>query len=201
MLSLKNSRTFFVFISITLLSSCASISDTIPVIDNQHQQQLKNIEDWEIQGRLNIRTTEDSQTVNLYWQQSKQEFDINLSGSLGVGTVIIKGNANAVVLEKSGEEPYYASDLQEASIEWLGYPLPAQHLLYWIRGLNAPDSFYTEERNERGLLATLTQEGWQLEYDRYEQFSDIYLPGRIRMQNPDYRLTFLISRWTLSTNE
>lgn len=183
-------------ILLLLLNACTSFSDPVQTERDTHQRQLAALQHWELQGRLNIRSAEESRTVNLRWQQHDDNYDILLSGSLGIGAVNIHGDAQQLVLEQSNEPPVYADDLSQLGETYLGYAFPADHLLYWVKGNIAPDSPFKAEYNELGLLAHLQQDSWELEYDRYQRVDDINLPGRIKLQHPRYRLTFLIRRWT-----
>tara|TARA_R110002110_G_scaffold301156_1_gene515210 strand:+ start:175765 stop:176340 length:576 start_codon:yes stop_codon:yes gene_type:complete len=165
-----------------------------------HRSQIETLNDWILQGRLNIRQQASSDTVSINWQQADDRFTINLSGALGLGATLISGDANAIRLERANEVPIIAGSLRELSRDYLGYEFPAQALYYWVRGIPTPDSQADISLNEAQLLATLNQTDsqgirWQLEYDRYSNVSGVNLPGRIRMTHPDYRLTLIIQDW------
>lgn len=204
MLQLRSARTTYIFIIGLLLASCAT---TPPLIDRNweaHQALAANIDDWTLQGRLNIRQANNSDTVSINWQQTQQDFEINLSGALGIGASMITGNRHSIQLQQGNEAPVVVNNLSELSRDYLGYEFPAEALLYWIRGIPAPDRPAALEFNDSQLLARLRQEDaqgntWQLDYDRYQDYNGLSLPGRIRMENPDYRLTFIIQSWQIQT--
>ena len=157
---------------------------------------------WSLRGRLNIRTGDASDTININWQQAGDAYDINLSGTLGLGAARINGNDKGVTIAKAGEEPLSADSLDAITADMLGYAFPARELLFWIRGLPAPGSQANTTRNPEGLVATLSQldhlgRRWQLQYDRYEDNHGYVLPGRIRLEQTPYRLTFVISNWDI----
>ena len=167
---------------------------------SEHFQLLAQMENWSLRGRLNIRSGESSDTININWQQAQDEFEINLSGTLGLGAVRISGKPGRVVIEKAGEAPIIASTLQEISSDILGYAFPASSLLYWIKGIPAPGSKADISRNAEGFVATLSQldrQGtrWELQYDRYQNINHHILPGRIRLEQSPYRLTFVVNSW------
>lgn len=204
MLQLRSARTTYIFIIGLLLASCATNS---PLIDRNweaHQALAANIDDWTLQGRLNIRQANNSDTVSINWQQTQQDFEINLSGALGIGASMITGNRHSIQLQQGNEAPVVVNNLSELSRDYLGYEFPAEALLYWIRGIPAPDRPAALEFNDSQLLARLRQEDaqdntWQLDYDRYQDYNGLSLPGRIRMEHPDYRLTFIIQSWQIQT--
>lgn len=188
------------------LASCSTFPPPVTVVDADYQQKLLQMEHWSLRGRLNIRSNNDSETININWQQDADAFAINLSGTLGLGAVHIAGDTTGVVIEKAGEEPLQADSLETISTDILGYAFPAGELLYWIRGLPAPgrraDITYTSE----GLVATLSQPDaqgrrWELQYDNYQEIAGHILPGRLRLEQSPYRLTFLISDWDIPSGD
>ena len=155
-----------------------------------------------MRGRLNIRSNTGSETININWQQTQTDYDINLSGTLGLGAVRIIGGADGVIVEKAGEAPLRTMSLEAITTEMLGYAFPASELLYWIRGMPAPDREVRTERNTQGLTSTLSQQdangqNWELQYDRYQEVESVFLPGRIRLEQDLYRLTFIINSWEI----
>lgn len=188
-----------------LLASCTSLPPEGNIYPENYSQVLVGLQDWSLRGRLNIRSTSDgdtsNDTININWLQNHEDYDINLSGALGMGAVQITGNNEEVTIDKAGEEePIVTSDLDGLSTEVLGYAFPLTELLYWIKGTAAPGSPATRTRNAQGLTATLSQtdargQRWELQYDRYQTVSSYALPGRIRLEQGPYRLTFLISDW------
>jgi outer membrane lipoprotein LolB len=183
------------------LISCTTIPSNVAIPTN-HQQLLLELDNWSLRGRLNIRSNSGSETININWQQTQADYDINLSGTLGLGAVHIIGGANGVIIEKAGEAPLRAQDLESITTEMLGYTFPASELLYWIRGVPAPDTEAVTTRNTDGLIATLSQQDangqyWELQYDRFREIESIFLPGRIQLEQAQYRLTFIISRWDI----
>ncbi len=186
-----------------LLSACASL-DPGPASSlewREHQQHLATLEGWELQGRLNIRGDNESNTVNIVWRQAASSFDISLSGALGSGAVRISGTPELVILQKAGEDPIFSESLENVSADFLGYEFPASDLYYWIRGLPAPSKPMDLLLNPQQQLEHLEQSDWQLRYDRYRQANGFYLPHQIVLEQAPYRLTFLVNRWRLEQSE
>ena len=47
-------------------------------------------------------------------------------------------------------------------------------------------------------LASLSQSGWQVRYDRYQPVGALALPARMEMTTPGLRLRVVVSDWQLS---
>lgn len=193
---------FLALLVLISLPACTTVQ--VPVFTpaegwQQHQSAIQTIESWHLQGRLAIRTAQESNTVSINWWQDNQNFEITLSGLLGLGAVNISGNNRIVILEKAGEEPVLAASLEDIGQDYLGYEFPASELYYWIRGIPDPSANNQILVNADQRLASLSQNDWQMEYDRYQEVSLFVLPGRIRLEHGPYRLTFLINSWEIDS--
>ena len=166
------------------------------------RQTLLDIDHWSLSGRLNVRHNTRSDTININWLQTGNDFEIHMSGSLGMGAVAVHGDINRVVMEKAGDEPVVLEDMDALGRQYLDFDFPASHLKFWVRGLPVPDLAMQATWNDLAQLSTLTQtdaqgQRWNLTFDRYQNRNDLPMPGRIRLEQHDIRLTFLISDWQI----
>lgn len=188
---------------LALLAGCATRGGgSIANTDfNAHRDAVLAKTDWQLDGRLNVRQPNQSDTVNLNWTQQAQNFDITLSSTvLGLGTTRVSGNDSGLVLAKAGEVPVTLPNLQALTHDYLNFEFPAANLLYWVRGLPVPGAAATTGFDSNNLLVTLTQRDtsgrrWQLTYDRYAVVDGFPMPGRIRLAADDLQLTFLVREW------
>lgn len=186
-----------------LLCACASLPEAPANPDwERHRQQVGALADWTLSGRLNIRRLNQSDTVQINWNQQPRSFDLHLSGSFGLGAVRVYGSRDAVTVEKAGAAAVTLPSLAALTQEYFGYEFPAALLQYWVRGIPAPDLPARTTLDANQLLGTLAQNDaqgrqWALSYDRYQPSGNVFLPGRIRVQHEGLQLTFLISDWQL----
>lgn len=187
-----------------LLTACAQL-DTAPVEGPEswrsHRQQITALENWQLRGRLTVQDEQQSRTLSLLWIQAGEHFDINLSGSLGIGSVRVHGDVQGLTVEQSGEEPRHMEGLAELGETVLGHAFPADNLRFWVRGVMAPDSAWQADWNEYQLLSSLQQDGWELTFDRYSTVEGLNLPGRIVLARPPWQLTFRVSDWQLTRGD
>jgi outer membrane lipoprotein LolB len=188
-----------------LLSACASrLEPQAPANPDweQHHAALAALSSWALAGRLNIRQQNQSDTVQINWDQQAQGFDLRLSGSFGLGAVHVYDSPAGVTVDKAGEDSVTLPSLAALSQEYFGYDFPTAHLQYWVRGIPAPGTPAQTTLDPNQLLGTLSQndatgQHWTLNYDRYQQSGGLFLPGRIRVQREGLLLTFLINRWQI----
>ncbi|MDY0206081.1 MAG: lipoprotein insertase outer membrane protein LolB [Pseudomonas sp.] len=160
-----------------------------------HKQQITPIDAWQINGKLGIRSAKDSGSAVIFWLQRQDYFDIHLSGPLGQGSTRLTGRQGAVSLEVSNRGTFQASSAEELMQQQLGWSLPIENLLWWVRGLPAPHSKSKLQLNSDSLLANLEQDGWNIEYLSYRTENDLQMPERIKLSGADLNITLVIKQW------
>ena len=81
------------------------------------------------------------------------------------------------------------------STEQLRLDLPVSNLLWWIRGLPAPESRSRITLDSESHLAQLEQDGWKVEYQRYVEQNGYALPERLKLYGQDLEVTLVIKDW------
>lgn len=195
-------RNLVVISLIALLAGCAGLTsrESIegggdPALWKAHKQQLTELDGWEINGKVGIRAPKDSGSATLYWLQRQDYFDIRLSGPLGRGAARLTGRPGEVKLEAASRGSYTASSAEELLQDQLRLNLPVSHLLWWIRGLPAPDSKSRIKLDTDSYLAQLEQDGWQVDYLRYVDQAGFTLPERLKITGYDLQVTVVIKDW------
>lgn len=161
----------------------------------QHKQDIASLDAWQISGKVGIRSPRDSGSGTLFWLQRRDYFDIRLSGPLGRGATRLTGHAGAVSLEVSGQGHYQAESPEALLEEQLGWRLPVSHLIWWVRGLPAPDSRSRLALDQDSRLARLEQDGWQVDYLAYAEQDGHWLPQRIKLHGQDLDVTLVVKDW------
>ena len=160
-----------------------------------HKAHISEIDGWQISGKIGIQAPQDSGSGTLFWLQRQGYFDIRLSGPLWRGATRLTGRPDAVALEVAGQGRFEA-DSPEALVEsQLGWQLPVSHLLYWVRGLPAPDSRSRIALDPNGRLASLQQDGWDVQYLGYTEEDGYTLPNRIKLAGRDLKITLVVKDW------
>ncbi|KEQ18852.1 hypothetical protein GZ78_01945 [Endozoicomonas numazuensis] len=161
-----------------------------------HQQQLKALDDWSLKGRLGLRVPGQSGSLSLEWQQNNGQYLIYLDGPLGQSVAKIKGQSGAVELEASGQR-YSGVSPEGLLFELTGWDLPVSLLRYWVVGLPSPESDSNIQLNNQGYPALISQQGWQVEYLQYKDFSGVTLPARIKVRQGEVQATLFARSWEL----
>ena len=185
-----------------LMAGCAGLAPQETVEgpgDSQswkaHKEQISEIDGWQINGKIGIRAPQDSGSGTLFWLQRQDYFDIRLAGPLGRGAARLTGRPDAVALEVAGQGRFEAESPEALVQSQLGWQLPVSNLLWWVRGLAAPDSRSRIVLDQGGRLASVQQDGWNVQYLSYEDESGYMLPSRIKLSGRDLDITLVIKDW------
>ncbi|ERI49902.1 lipoprotein insertase outer membrane protein LolB [Pseudomonas sp. NPDC077186] len=195
-------RHLLVFSLIALLAGCAGLTSREalegqgdPAQWQAHKRQITQLDGWQISGKIGIRAPRDSGSATLFWLQRQDYYDIRLSGPLGGGAARLTGRPGDILLEVANRGRYQAASPEALLREQLRLDLPVSNLLWWIRGLPAPDSRSRLTLDGDSHLARLEQDGWQVEYQRYAQQNGYALPERLKLYGQDLEVTLVIKDW------
>ena len=190
------------FAGLLLLAGCAGIAPHEDLAGQgnaaawrDHKAQVAAIDGWQIDGKVGIRAPRDSGSGVLFWLQRRDYYDIRLSGPLGRGATRLTGREGDILLEVANQGRYHAASPEALLEEQIGWRLPVSHLLWWVRGLPAPDSKSRLILNADSRLAQLDQDGWHVEYADYRQQGGFWLPQRLKLLGQDVDITLVIKEW------
>lgn len=195
-------RTSLLLFLVITLAACSNLHqrETLefggdPAAWQAHRKLVEPVRDWVLQGKLGVRAPAESGSGTLYWLQQQDSYDIRLSGPLGRGATRIQGNSAGVTLDIAGQTQTTAQSAEDLLEQQIGWRLPVDNLLWWVRGLPAPGSPSRLQLNPESLLARLAQAGWIIEYSRYQEIDGKRLPQRLQLSGHDVLLTLVITRW------
>ena len=199
---LRHVRHVIAFALISLLAGCAGFisheslqGQGNPAQWNAHKTQLSSLDGWQINGKVGIRAPKDSGSGTLFWLQRQDYYDIRLSGPLGRGAARLTGRPGAVSLEVANQGRFEATDPESLLEEQLGWKLPVSHLVWWVRGLPAPDTRSRLTLDGDSRLANLEQDGWQVEYLSYVEQNGYWLPERLKLHGQNIDVTLVVKDW------
>ncbi len=193
---------FLFFCFIFVLAGCAQI----PAVDapkndswTQHQQQLQNLNNWQLSGKLAFITPEERISINLFWKQSEEEFQITLTNFVGLTVLDVKKDQNETKIIFDGKT-YYGDDTETLIEQLSGFVIPIDVLQQWIKG-NPTNALY--QLNENNQLLSLNGQDknntrWSIDYADYKTTEHINLPHKLQLKRPNLRLKFAISKWVIT---
>jgi outer membrane lipoprotein LolB len=160
---------------------------------------LQALERWTLDGRLAVAAGDSGFSGGFDWAQEGERADIALSGPMG-GTrlrIRVEGTTLAVTDERGNIYTGEEAERFVAARIGPGGRLPVTQMRYWLVGAPAPDAPHEESLGGDERLATLTQSGWRVRFDRYAAVGTLSLPDRLEMSTEGLRLRVVVSDWRL----
>ena len=166
---------------IMLLSGCATPKYQAINLDEfeSAKPSLFELDNWQINAKLGVRTTTDAQSMRILWQQQGEKYQLRLNGPLGFGTAFIVGDSDLAEIQKGGQ--LITASPQQLTKQLTGIPLPITALSWWVKGLVSPNHSAATDirRAQAGLLENFQQAGWQISILSYSQTGPYWTPKKI----------------------
>ena len=187
---------------IMLLSGCATPKYQAINLDEfeSAKPSLFELDNWQINAKLGVRTATDAQSIRILWQQQGEEYQLRLNGPLGFGSVLITGDSDQAEIQKGGQ--LISASPQQLTMQLTGIPLPISALSWWVKGLVSPNhSAATDiKRAQTGQLENFQQSGWQISILSYSQTGPYSTPKKIAGRQGELSFKLVISDWEFSNN-
>lgn len=181
------------------LAACATAPDIAP--DRAPARLAPDRVTFELNGRIGVRNGEQGMSGLLRWVHTPQSDELWFSSPLGSSVAMLVRDASGVELTAGHEPPRRAASAEELTRGALGWDLPLAGLEYWVVGRPAPGS--QPQRVERepasGRLTRLVQDGWTIEYRRYQDTEWGALPALIYLEYGDLQLRLVVDRWQVQS--
>lgn len=187
------------FAGLTVLSGCA-LHSTAPTPERpcgswaQQQTRLSALQQWTLAGKVGLKTPQEQRSANFDWRQQPDHYRMMISGPFGVGRNTLQGHNDQTELSNSNGT-FKASTPEALMAQQMGWSLPISSLHDWIRGLPSPQSAHTLTYDACGFPETLHQDGWTIQYTRWDYADGYWLPGRLKMSYSDLSATLVVNEW------
>lgn len=186
------------------LAACATLQGHTPsgapdsAAWQAHRAALLKLPDWEFSGRVGIVTAKDGGSGSLDWKQQGETLTFDFRGPLGAGAIHIQGQDGTLVVQTSRGESFITDDPERDIEQRLKVPLPVLSMRYWMLGMPDPHADFEQALDAHGELTSLTQRGWQVQYQEYAVVQGLSLPVKLSLERGDVRIKVAISDWTLA---
>ena len=156
-------------------------------------QQVEAENQFNLQGKIGVRTPQQSGSAFFTWVQQQQQFDIELSGILGVGKTQISGQPGQVTLNSAKTGLIYAESPEELLEQATGWQAPITHLVDWVQARPATvDAQIQKDSQQRPTQ--FIEDGWTVDLSYNDNAP---LPNRLILKQAlesgqENRITMLI---------
>ena len=192
------------FCCILILTGCSS-NPPIEITDGskavnwaEHFAAVKTLTKWNANAKVAIKVKQKTQSAKMHWQQQDESYKIEFSGPFGHAGPLLTGNGKSATLQIPKEAPIKGPNTSNLLQQRLGWQLPVENAKYWILGIPSPLSESKVTLKDE-KLAVLQQDGWNINYAKYQTVGDRQLPSKIIITRDDFRFLLIIYKW--DTNE
>lgn len=156
-------------------------------------QQVEAENQFNLQGKIGVRTPHQSGSAFFTWVQQQQQFDIELSGILGVGKTQISGQPGQVTLNSAKTGIIYAESPEELLEQATGWQAPITHLVDWVQARPATVNAQIQ-KDPQQRPTQFIEDGWTVDLSYNDSAS---LPNRLILKQAlesgqENRITMLI---------
>lgn len=193
-------------LAVALVAGCASVPDYEDDPSRAEKiaryearaEALQAHERWALDGRLAVSDGEDGGSGKLEWRHRPGLSELDFRGALGRGAWQLDIQPGYAVLNLASGETWEARNVATLVRKHVGWDVPVDALGWWVRGLAAPGRIARRDLDEAGRMTRLSQQGWEVEYKRYEEFSGLALPTRLEARKGERHVKFAMRDWRFS---
>ncbi len=182
----------------SVLAGCVSVPSRAPAALASwplRRAQLQSLGPFELTGRVAVAAGGQGFTAHLDWQQRGARTTVDLNGPLGIGGVHVVANGGTLDIQTARGTKLTSEQARAELADQLGFDPPLGSLRYWLLGVPDPGSPAAETVGAHERLASLQQDGWQIEYSAYTTAGGDWLPQRMVLQRGDVRVRLIVDRW------
>lgn len=151
-------------------------------------------ERWSMQGRIGVKTPEQSLSGNMRWTHRGDADELLLTSPLGQGVARIVRDADGVTLEVPNRPARRAADAESLTAAVLGYGLPVAGLTWWVQARPAPGSDFEATRDAFNRFDRIRQDGWTIEYLRYADDAPAR-PQKLALSRAGLEIRVVVDSW------
>ena len=198
-------KPYWLLFLVLTLNACTGVSVKDPgLVDKTSFQdrtvRLTAISEWGLAGKISLDDGDQGGSGKLKWDVGPGQSELDFHGAMGRGAWRLKMGPEGAQLKLADGTEQTAADVNDLIREHIGWPVPLDALQWWARGLAAPGIIENEQFGSEGLLVSLRQFGWNVDFNRYDSVEDIELPVRLKATRNNYRVKLAISRWRMDVS-
>jgi outer membrane lipoprotein LolB len=179
---------------VLMLGACSTTSSTTSL--KQKDSSLDAANYWTAQGKIGFKTPSKAQSANFIWDNTGENYHIQLFGPFGHGRVHIEKRDTHVELRRNGELRK-AESAQALLQQETGIVMPIHWLQFWILGQPSPEQRFSDPLYDmEDRLSSFRQGEWQISYLRHEHIDGSDRPTKMTLNHPDYKLTVIVKSWS-----
>ena len=152
-------KTFFILgssLGVLAMTGCQTLTQK-PSLTTPSQ----GVNQFNLQGKIGVKTPEQSGSAFFTWVQEQEKFDIELSGILGIGKTQITGQPGQVKLNSAKTGEITAATPEELLKRATGWQAPITHIVNWVQAKPATLNAKIEKDDQK-RISQINEDGWNV---------------------------------------
>jgi len=149
---------------------------------SKRQRELSTITQWQLKGRMAVRSSDQSGTASVLWERGKDRDELDIYGPFGSGHVKISADASGASLTDAKQTINHAASIRELLYQEAGWAVPFGALKHWMLGAPVPAERAQWQLDDIGRIVWLRQSGWMISFEDYQNRGGIELPRKLRLE-------------------
>ena len=189
MRSAASARVAAVIVLVAALAGCAGLPF------GRDESSTSAAQPFEMQGRVYARYSDRAFSGSIRWRHTSDADELWLGGPLGQTAAHILRDQSGVALTTANQQTYRSMNLESSMRDALGWALPLADLSHYVLG-NTPSgaSDANVKRNADQQLASVSHNGWEIEFTPNEQPGQGARPMRLRMRKDAVEVRIVIDQ-------
>lgn len=169
-----------------------------PLIVDPPVPVVQPLSEFTLEGRLSLRAADEIVSGGLRWTRRGAGDQISVTTPMGGAVAeILRVGERIEVVDHKGQRTVTESGLSGLD-QMLGFKLPLEYLPWWLAGTGRAGEPSRREYDSEGRLAHLEQDGWRIDFQRYQPVAGRFLPGKlVARRGADMELRLVVDQWTL----
>ncbi|MCX7544459.1 lipoprotein insertase outer membrane protein LolB [Marinicella gelatinilytica] len=175
---------------VVLLSGCQNFAKKPSNCDMAGDFDFQN---FQLTGKLALSDGQEGGSGQFKWHHLKSATTAQFKAPMGQGDWYIEETLDGATMIVNNEDSYHASSATTLIEDAVGWPVPWEALKKWLvaRPLNQEQAVIHTTENSK----TISEQGWDIVYDRFQEYPKACLPHRIMASKPPYSIRLVIRDW------
>ncbi|WP_300454229.1 lipoprotein insertase outer membrane protein LolB [Accumulibacter sp.] len=158
-----------------------------------------SLQSFSLNGRFSVRQEGKGYVGSMRWRHAGERNELVVSSPLGQAVAEIVSDAGGARLTRSDGSSQDAEKVDLLLQSLIGYPLPLDRLVDWLRGRHPDGATLTLDDRQRPL--SWRHEEWRIDY-AYDSDASQALPSRLFVERLGYfELRLRIDEWQTPASE
>ena len=188
--------------AVLLVAGCTPavrIKGDAALLDAQAQRErlLADTDHWTLSGRLGVSDGRSGGSGSIDWRQDGDRYAFELRAPITGKSFRLTGGPDGALLEGLDGGPLRGPDAETLMRKALGWEVPLDDLRAWVLGLRADRGPAELRFGADRLPSLLVQDGWTVDYRRWDTGRQPALPVQVFAAKPPYKVRLSIETWQL----